>query len=272
MNPVFYAIALAMTLAALSFAATPLVLSYRAANRGFARLPLLVAVVAVALAIALYAVIGRPDVPGSAHTVAASPARMQTAGGTGDGSKAASIGSLLGGLEARLQEQPDDAGGWLLLAKSYDQLGRRDEARAAYEKAVALGTTDDAFAAKLDSAAAAPPVEIRGRISVDGGAAGRIDPADVVFIVARVPGESMPLAVLRRSAAELPFDFVLSDASSMVQGRGLGSVPMVTVSAKVSRTGNALDESTDLQAAGRTLATGGDAFVELTIGAASDLN
>lgn len=65
--------------------------------------------------------------------------------------KVASVTSLLGKLEARLEDDPNDAKGWLLLARSYDHLGRSADANSAYEKAVSLGMSDVALAARLES-------------------------------------------------------------------------------------------------------------------------
>ena len=65
-------------------------------------------------------------------------------------SAAAPVASLVDGLAARLHENPDDAGGWLLLAKSYEYLGDPAEARDAYARAVALGISDIEFEAKLN--------------------------------------------------------------------------------------------------------------------------
>ena len=59
------------------------------------------------------------------------------------------VSSLVDGLSARLHENPDDADGWLLLAKSYRFLERRSDARLAYERAAALGKTDPELAAWL---------------------------------------------------------------------------------------------------------------------------
>lgn len=264
----FYAIALSMTVVALGFAATPLVIAYRSSNRGFAQLPLLVVVVVIALAILLYGALGRPDIrsqAGSAEGTEKTVRQMPTTAGK---QKVESVGSLLAGLEQRVLDAPDNGGDWLLLAKSYEHMGRQADARTAYEKAVALGMADEEFAARLYASTAEPPqgaVEIRGRVNVDSSVADRLQPDDIVFIIARAPGQSMPLAVLKRTAAELPFDFTLSDASSMVQGQGIASAPMVTVSAKVSNSGNALDSASELAAPGRTLAPSGGAFVELTI-------
>lgn len=61
----------------------------------------------------------------------------------------APVESMLSGLEQRLQQQPDDGKGWLLLAKSYRHLGRMDDARDAYKKAEALGNNDATVAAQL---------------------------------------------------------------------------------------------------------------------------
>lgn len=63
--------------------------------------------------------------------------------------RSASVGSLIGGLEARLAENPDDAKGWLLLARSHDHLGNNDEAWSAYSRARELGMNDESLELKL---------------------------------------------------------------------------------------------------------------------------
>ena len=54
----------------------------------------------------------------------------------------APVSSLVDGLAKRLYENPDDAGGWLLLAKSYRHLDRPAEANTAYANAKQLGQSD----------------------------------------------------------------------------------------------------------------------------------
>ena len=63
--------------------------------------------------------------------------------------KAASVSILVGGLEARLEASPEDAKGWILLARSYDHLGEHDKAWNAYTRARDLGTTDTSLELKL---------------------------------------------------------------------------------------------------------------------------
>jgi cytochrome c-type biogenesis protein CcmH len=53
------------------------------------------------------------------------------------------IAAMTERLAARLQEDPKNAGGWAMLARSYSVLGRHAEAQQAYRKAIAL-TPDEA--------------------------------------------------------------------------------------------------------------------------------
>lgn len=72
---------------------------------------------------------------------------------------AAPVGELLAGLEARLRQNPEDGGGWLLLAKSYHHLSRDMEAKAAYRKAVSLGKEDPALEKLLGTPAGLPGIQ-----------------------------------------------------------------------------------------------------------------
>lgn len=91
------------------------------------------------VATGIYMLTGDPD------TLTSDDGMSGHSGGSA-GKPVASVASLLHGLEARLDREPDDAEGWLLLAKSYRHLGRNDDAAAAYRRATDLGRTDASFA------------------------------------------------------------------------------------------------------------------------------
>ena len=62
----------------------------------------------------------------------------------GGSASLAPVADMVGGLEARLREQPDDRQGWRLLARSYAYHGDMPRAASAAERAIALGAdTDD---------------------------------------------------------------------------------------------------------------------------------
>ncbi len=89
------------------------------------------------------------DAPTKAQTINRTATEARPATSQATGKKAASVTSLVGGLEAKLAEDPNDAKGWLLLAKSHDHLGNRDAAWAAYSRARELGMSDNPFEIKL---------------------------------------------------------------------------------------------------------------------------
>ncbi|WP_054113573.1 tetratricopeptide repeat protein [Marinagarivorans algicola] len=61
------------------------------------------------------------------------------------GVNAGAIDQLLVGLRKRLEQEPNDTNGWVLLAKSYHHLDRWHEAEKAAAKARALGYEGDIF-------------------------------------------------------------------------------------------------------------------------------
>ncbi|MBX3619251.1 MAG: c-type cytochrome biogenesis protein CcmI [Rhizobacter sp.] len=261
------------------------------------------------------------------------------------------IAAMADKLAQRLKEQPDDAEGWAMLARSYAVLGRNPDAVAAYEKAVALRHDDaslladyaDALAVKqqgqlageparliaralqlepgnpkalslagteafnrqdyaaaarhwervvqagpadsplvqqarssLDEArtlgklpaparaeaAASTPVaaagtSVSGSVSLAPALAAQASPGDTVFIFARaVGGAPMPLAVLRKQVKDLPVEFTLDDSLAMAPSARLSNVSQVVVSARISKSGDAIPQAGDLSGQTAAVAVG----------------
>jgi hypothetical protein len=73
---------------------------------------------------------------------------------------AASVESLIGGLETRLAGAPEDSAGWALLAQSYAFVANREGAETALQRAVALGADEAALRERVRSAErSAAPVD-----------------------------------------------------------------------------------------------------------------
>lgn len=96
---------------------------------------------------------------------------------------------------------------------------------------------------------------VRGTVRISPKLKEKFTPGDTVFIYARAAeGPAMPLAVMRRSARELPVDFALDDSMAMAPGMSISAHPRVVISARVSRSGNAKPEPGDLQGASKPVA------------------
>ena len=95
--------------------------------------------------------------------------------------------------------------------------------------------------------AAQQAVRISGRVSVAPELASKVAPSDTVFIYATpVSGSRMPVAIVKISASQLPYDFVLDDSTAMNPNVKLSGMDEVTVRARISKTGNAAAQPNDL--------------------------
>jgi len=67
-----------------------------------------------------------------------------------------------------------------------------------------------------------------------------------LFIFARTPGGGPPVAAVRAPASAVPGEFVLSDRDAMLPGRSLADFEELNLVARISPSGQALEQSGDL--------------------------
>lgn len=136
---------------------------------------------------------------------------------------------------------------------------------AASNEGGASASTSTSTSARAGLVAGAPSARIAGRVSVAPALAARVLPTDTVFIFAHaVEGPRMPLAILRRSAAELPIAFTLDDTQAMSPEMKLSRFPAVILGARISRSGNATPNAGDLTGRSPTVKVGSES-VQLVI-------
>ena len=123
----FWILLAVMSLVAVGFAVWPIYKHQRGLT------PLLggTVIFVVVLSAGLYNQQGRPDL-----LEVGGPAAAQTAADLGD------LNSAIAGLAARLAENPNDAEGWKMLARSYLQVQNYDAAAEAFERVLALDPDD----------------------------------------------------------------------------------------------------------------------------------
>lgn len=89
---------------------------------------------------------------------------------------------------------------------------------------------------------------VSGRVDVAPELKDKLAPTDIVFIFARAAtGPKMPLAILRKPASELPIDFKLDETMAMMPGMSLANYQDVVIGARISKAGNAVPQSGDLE-------------------------
>lgn len=89
---------------------------------------------------------------------------------------------------------------------------------------------------------------VRGQVTLSPGLQAKLAPGDTLFVFARaVQGPRMPLAVLRVPATVGPVAFALDDSQAMTPEHRISLHEQVVVEARISRAGQAMAQSGDLQ-------------------------
>jgi len=91
-----------------------------------------------------------------------------------------------------------------------------------------------------------PGAVVTADVSVSAAAAASLPSDATVFIIARDPAQpSPPIAVTRRRLSELPDAVALGDGDSMIPGRSLSGFPEFELIARVSLSGQPIEQSGD---------------------------
>jgi cytochrome c-type biogenesis protein CcmH len=253
-----------------------------------------------------------------------------------------SVEKMVSEFAAKMEQEPDNLKGWAMLARSYQILGRNEEAAKAFERAgsfidadpqllsdyanVLVSNANGNFAGKplmlINKALKLDPnnllalwlsgtasfnagnfqsavqaweklqkqlpsqsdesraitesiAEARSKgklsdpssmITSNKGISGvlelsadlkaKVKSTDMLMVIARKPGERMPVAVLKVGVSSFPINFVLNDSLAMNPNALISQLSEVSVEARISKTGMAMPEPGDLISAAQTIKVG----------------
>jgi cytochrome c-type biogenesis protein CcmH len=106
---------------------------------------------------------------------------------------------------------------------------------------------------------------ISGTVVLSAALKGRADPNDTLFVLARAAqGPKMPLAILRKQVKDLPLSFDLNDSMAMSPEMKMSNFEQVVIVARISKSGNAMPQSGDMQGLSKPLALGSSG-IKITI-------
>jgi cytochrome c-type biogenesis protein CcmH len=97
---------------------------------------------------------------------------------------------------------------------------------------------------------------ISGQIELSAELKSKVKPGDMLMVIARQPGERMPVAVLKVPVSQFPFSFVLDDSLAMNPNKRISQLSEVNIEVRISKTGMAKAESGDLMSAVQTVKLG----------------
>ena len=167
-------------------------------------------------------------------------------------------------IDRVLAAEPDNPTGLVLAGIAAQQSGDNARATTLWQQALAKLPPGAPFRTELETmlaeiapvAAGAPTplpeaaadLGVTASVSLAPTLAATAPPDATLFVAARaVDGPPAPLAVARYRADELPLTVRLDDSLAMVPGRTISAAGSIYVIARVSRSGNAMPESGDLE-------------------------
>jgi cytochrome c-type biogenesis protein CcmH len=106
------------------------------------------------------------------------------------------------------------------------------------------------------STAAISKQGVSGQVEITPELKSKIKAGDVLMVIARKPGERMPVAVLKTPLTAFPINFVLNDTLAMNPNALISQMPEVSVEVRISKTGMAMPEAGDLISTPQTIKVG----------------
>ena len=97
---------------------------------------------------------------------------------------------------------------------------------------------------------------VSGQVGISSAIQSKVNAGDTLMVIARKPGERMPVAVLKTAVTAFPISFVLNDSLAMSPTALISQLPEVSVEVRISKTGMAMPESGDLISAPQTIKVG----------------
>ena len=147
-------------------------------------------------------------------------------------------------------------GNYKAAVQTWEKLAQQLPPGTEEARSIAESIADARTKGGLSSKAVVGNKEISGKIEISAELKSKVKSGDIVMVIARKPGERMPVAVLRTSAAEFPMNFALTDALAMNPSAPLSQIAEASIEVRISKTGMAKPEPGDLISAPQTVKVG----------------
>jgi cytochrome c-type biogenesis protein CcmH len=151
-------------------------------------------------------------------------------------------------------------GNYKAAVQTWEKLAQQLPAGTEEANAIAGSIVEARSKAGLPAASPTAPVVgskgISGTIEIAADMKSKLKAGDIVMVIARQPGERMPVAVLKTTVSGFPMSFSLTDALAMNPNAPLSKLSEATIEVRISKTGMAKPEVGDLISSVKTVKVG----------------
>jgi len=148
------------------------------------------------------------------------------------------------------------AGNYKAAVQTWEKLAQQLPPGTEDARSIEASIADARAKGGLSSKASVNTKGISGKIEIAADIKSKVRSSDIVMVIARKPGERMPVAVLRTSVSEFPMSFSLTDALAMNPSAPLSQLSEASIEVRISKTGMAKPEVGDLISAPQTVKVG----------------
>jgi cytochrome c-type biogenesis protein CcmH len=150
------------------------------------------------------------------------------------------------------------SGNYKAAVQTWEKLAKQIPADTDEARAIQGSIAEARSKGGLSSQAAASVAgkSIGGKIELSPDLKSKIKPGDIVMVIARKPGERMPVAVLKVAAGDFPMSFTLNDSLAMNPSAPLSQLSEASIEVRISKTGMAKPEAGDLISSAQTVKVG----------------
>jgi cytochrome c-type biogenesis protein CcmH len=138
------------------------------------------------------------------------------------------------------------AGNYKAAEQTWEKLAQQLPPGTEDARSIEASIADARAKGGLSSKASVNTKGISGKIEIAADIKSKVKSGDIVMVIARKPGERMPVAVLKTSVVEFPMSFSLTDALAMNPSAPLSQLSEASIEVRISKTGMAKPEVGDL--------------------------
>ena len=148
------------------------------------------------------------------------------------------------------------AGNYKAAVQTWEKLAQQLPPGTEDARSIEASIADARAKGGLSSQASVNTKGISGKIEIAADIKSKVKSGDIVMVIARKPGERMPVAVLKTSVSEFPMSFSLTDALALNPSAPLSQLSEASIEVRISKTGMAKPEVGDLISAPQTVKVG----------------